>query len=318
MPDLVSIVMPAYNVAPFIHEAVATVRAQTWPEIELVVVDDGSRDGTTEILERLSRDWTEPGRRMIVVRQANRGAAAARNAGLERASGAYIGLFDADDRCDPNLIERLVAALCADPGLDMAFPLYRYIDAEGHVTGVEPPPLRKRLGAVDLMLAMFVHSPLFRAEAVARTGPVDETLSACIDLDYYARMVAGRGRAIAVVPEPMADYRKRAGQITSDWRRMRANWERVLDKMAAAGHGLTRDQERRARARNLIYWATLAYQADDYPATRRLVAESWRLAPGAALGNPLARIRTLAALASLLPRPLHAALRRRTRRPSDW
>ena len=81
---------------------------------------------------------------------------------------------------------------------------------------------------------------------------------------------------------------------------MKTNWERVLDKMAAAGHGLKPDEERRARARNEIYWATLAYQSADYRAARRLVADSWRRDRLWTSRDRLARIRTLAAVASLL------------------
>ncbi len=313
MPDLVSIVMPAHDVAPFVAEAVTSAHAQTWPEIELVAVDDGSTDGTGELLERLARDWTGPGRRMVVHRQANAGAAAARNAGLDRARGDFLCFLDADDRLAPALIERLMATLRADPALALAAPLWRYIDAEGRPTGIVSAPGGLRHDAAGLVVAGPLHSAtgvIVRAAAAGDAGRFDPALSGCIDLDWFVRVVAGRGAAAAIVPEPLADYRKRAGQITADWRRMQANWERVLDRMRADGHGLSPDQARRARARNLIYWATLAYQAGDYAATRRLVAESWRLAPLAALGDPLARIRTLAALASLLPRPLHAALRR--------
>ena len=311
--DLVSVVMPARNVSGFVAEAVASVAAQTWPRIELVAVDDGSTDGTGALLDELAASWTGPDRVMKVYRQVNGGAAAARNAALARVRGTYICFLDADDRLDPGLVARLVETLAANPDLVLAAPLWRYIDGAGRPLRVVSDPAGFRHDARDLVVRGPLHSAtgvVVRADAARETGPFDTSLSGCIDLDWFVRLVAERGPAAAIVPEPLADYRKRAGQITANWRRMERNWLRVLAKMQAAGCGLAPAEARRARARNLIYWATLAYQAGDYSSSRRLVSESWRLDPKGVISDPLARIRTLAAAASLLPASLHHALRR--------
>ncbi len=314
MKQLVTILMPAHDVAGFATEAVASAAAQSWPNLELVAIDDGSGDGTGEILERLAASWTGEGRRMVVHSQPQGGAAAARNAGLERARGDFICFLDADDRLDADLVARLVATFDSDRALVLAAPLWRYVDTQGRPIGVISEPGGLRHDAHSLMVRGPLHSAtgvMVRADAARATGPFDTTLSGCIDLDWFVRLMAGRGTAAAIVPEPLADYRKRSGQITADWARMEANWHRVLDKMSEAGEGLAPDDLRRAEARNLIYWATLAYQGGDYAAARRLVARSWRRDPRAALRDPMARVRTLAAMASLLPRPMHDALRRR-------
>jgi glycosyltransferase involved in cell wall biosynthesis len=314
---LVTIVMPAHDVAAYVDEAVTSALRQSWPRLELICVDDGSRDGTAGRLEALAAQWRGPGREMTVLRQANAGAAAARNAGLARARGEYLCLLDADDRLAPDLVARTVGTLAADPALLLAAPLWRYVDEAGRPIGIVSDPGGLRHDAHGLVVRGPLHSATgvtVRAAAARRTGPFDTSLSGCIDLDWFVRLIAGHGAAAAVVPRPLADYRKRGGQITADWRRMEANWTRLLEKMEAAGHGLSARDLRRARARNLIYWASLAYQAGDYPAARRLTAESWALAPGAAARDPLARIRTLAALASLLPPPLHDRLRDRAGR----
>lgn len=313
MEDLVSVVMPAYDVSTFVEEAVTSLHAQTYSAIELIAVNDGSCDGTGEILDRLAVGWREKGRHMVVVHRKNGGAAAARNTGLTLATGNYVCMLDADDRLSPPAVERIVALLRADPKTLLAAPLWRYVDWAGRPTGVISDPAGLRHDAAGLVVSGPLHSAtavIVRAEAARRAGPFDAGLRACIDLDWFVRTIAGQGAAAAILPEPLADYRKRPGQITSDWRRMQSNWDRVLAKMAAAGHGLTAEQERRARARSQIYWATLAYQAGDYANARRLVAESWRCDPRYALGDGLARVRTLAAIASLLPAPLHDALRR--------
>jgi glycosyltransferase involved in cell wall biosynthesis len=87
----VSVIMAAYNAAAHISEAIASVQAQSWPNWELVVVDDGSSDGTAMILNALADE------RIIVSHQENKGVSAARNAALDRATGAFIALLDADD-----------------------------------------------------------------------------------------------------------------------------------------------------------------------------------------------------------------------------
>jgi glycosyltransferase involved in cell wall biosynthesis len=277
-------------------------------------VNDGSRDATGQVLDRATGQWIGEGRRMVVVHQPHAGAAAARNTGLTRATGSFICFFDADDRLAPKAIERLAAALRANSDMVLAAPLWRYIDEAGVATGIVSDPRGLRHDAAGLVVRGPLHSAtgvLVRADAAREAGAFDTHLRGCIDLDWFVRLVADRGEAAMIVPEVLADYRKRTGQITGDWRRMQTNWERVIQKMAEAGHGLSAEQERRARARNQVYWATLAYQAGEYAAARRLLTESWRSDPRAAWRDPLARLRTLAALASLLPRPLHAALRAR-------
>lgn len=313
MHNLVSVVMPAYDVATFVEEAVSTLHGQTYPAIELIAVNDGSRDRTGEILNLLAKQWTGDGRRMIVVNQDNAGAAAARNAGLAVARGDFVCMLDADDRLTPSVIERLLVLLRDEPEALLAAPLWRYIDQAGRPTGEVSDPSGVRHDAAGLVVSGPLHSAtavMVRAEAARKAGRFDTELRSYIDLDWFVRTITGNGAAAAIVPEPLADYRRRPGQITSDWRRMKANWERVLEKMAESGHGLSPDQERRARARNQIYWATLAYQSGDYANARLLVAQSWRGDARYALGNRLARIRTLAALASLFPTRLHRALRR--------
>ena len=101
---LVSVVIPCFNARPWIEETLASVKAQTHRNLEIIVVDDGSTDGSAEWLD-------EAGRRNViqVIHQENRGAAAARNAGLSRASGEFIQLLDADDilACEEILDRRI-------------------------------------------------------------------------------------------------------------------------------------------------------------------------------------------------------------------
>ncbi|HJN16363.1 MAG TPA: glycosyltransferase family A protein [Armatimonadota bacterium] len=107
---LVSIVIPAYNAADTLPVAVSSALRQTYGSVEVVVVDDGSEDETSTVVERLSPD-------VRLIHQPNAGLPVARNAGWRGASGEFIAFLDADDGCHPLRIERQMATLGGDPGL---------------------------------------------------------------------------------------------------------------------------------------------------------------------------------------------------------
>ncbi|MCD6290041.1 MAG: glycosyltransferase [Anaerolineae bacterium] len=114
----VSIVIPVYNKAPYVREAVESALQQrvSFP-YEVIVVDDGSTDGSAEVLEQLADERPE----LVVIHQENAGVAAARNRGIQLAMGRYICCLDGDDAIDPLFLERTTAALDADPGLGIAY-----------------------------------------------------------------------------------------------------------------------------------------------------------------------------------------------------
>ena len=107
---MVSVVVPMYNAAPYTGAALESILGQTWPALEIIIVDDGSTDDSAAIAARYA------GGRLRLVQQANAGAASARNHGMSLAQGYYIQFFDADDRMTPDKIARQVEALTATPG----------------------------------------------------------------------------------------------------------------------------------------------------------------------------------------------------------
>jgi glycosyltransferase involved in cell wall biosynthesis len=308
----VSIVMPAFNVETFVEEAVASVREQEYAAFELIAIDDGSTDATPGLLDRLAAEWRQGGLQLTVVHQPNRGAAAARNTGLNAASGSWIAFLDADDRWHPRLLARLVAELESNPRLDLVFPQYRYIDVEGNSLGIESRCAKQRFTIRDLLLNNPLHTAsgtLLRQSSASAVGLFDETLQGCIDLDYWVRLAALSEGQIGCVQEVLVDYRRRDGQITSDWRRMESNWSRVFEKAARACAEQVIPIADEARARQSVYWSTIAYVNGDYAAARRLIATAWRLSPRMLAGERHAYVRAAACLASLLPSGMHARLR---------
>jgi glycosyltransferase involved in cell wall biosynthesis len=122
---LVSVILPTYNRATFLAEALASIEAQTYCHWELIIVDDGSTDETSAVLERLVPQCPQPIR---VVRQANAGAYAARNTGLEHASGDAVAFFDSDDVWLPHHLERCAQALMGHPDVDWVFGACRMME----------------------------------------------------------------------------------------------------------------------------------------------------------------------------------------------
>jgi len=110
----VSVIIPAFNGAEFVAAAIESALAQTYADTEVITIDDGSTDETAAVLERF-------GSRIRVIRQPNRGLAAARNAGIALAGGEYVALLDADDTWEPAFLELAVARL-APAGRSWGYP----------------------------------------------------------------------------------------------------------------------------------------------------------------------------------------------------
>lgn len=130
MPSGVTIILPTYNRARFLPEAFASIQAQTYAGWDLVVVDDGSTDSTPEIVERWRRQVPQD---VQYVRQANGGAYAARNTGLDRVRAPLVAFFDSDDVWRPHHLQQCVGALAAVPSVDWVFAACEMVDASGRV-----------------------------------------------------------------------------------------------------------------------------------------------------------------------------------------
>ena len=124
---LVSVMMPAYNAGIFIGQAIESVLTQTYPHWELVIVDDGSTDGTSKVIERYVD------RRIKVISQLNRGEATARNVALEAVQGEYLAFLDADDMWLPDHLEQAVSYLVNHPDADAVYTDGHYCDQDGNL-----------------------------------------------------------------------------------------------------------------------------------------------------------------------------------------
>ncbi|EJN07661.1 glycosyl transferase [Bradyrhizobium sp. YR681] len=163
----VSVVIAAYNAEAYIAEAIESVLGQTVPPDEVIVIDDGSTDGTRGILDRF-------GDRVIVLTQANSGQAVAVNKGLAMARGELIGFCDADDLWTPRKLEMQLALLERDGRVEAAFG-----KVQQFVSPDVPEDHRARLTPdIEIMPGELKQCMLVRRTALDRNGPFDETLPA--------------------------------------------------------------------------------------------------------------------------------------------
>lgn len=199
----ISVIVPTYNYGRFIREAIESVLAQTYPVVEIIVVDDGSTDDTQEIL-------TGFGNRIVTVFQSNAGVSAARNAGMAMARGEYLAFLDSDDLWLPEKIEKQIALFEADPELGLVHCGAERIDAAGttlsvELTGLEGWVARELLAHGEGLVA--VGSSMMVPRRVAEEiGGFDSRLLACEDGDFCYR-VALRYR-FGFVPELLVRYRQ--------------------------------------------------------------------------------------------------------------
>jgi hypothetical protein len=309
----VSVVVPAFNVAGYIEEALASVAGQSVRPLEIIVVDDGSVDGTGPLLDRLEVEKRDVWPPLRVIHQPNAGPSAARNVGLDVARGPLIGFLDADDRWHPQKLERHIALLRAHPEADLTFSWYRSIDDAGRPTGWIGRPshscFRDLLCDEGIMTSLVVA----RRDALERAGRFDEALRAHVDVDLWLRIAMLRPGNLRCVPEVLVDHRRRPGQITADWRRMAESWERVIGKARRCQPGLVAAVERQARARHGLFLAKLAYGAGESRAARSLLHAAWAHHPLAVGKRRQSWAVTAAVLLASLPSAIRSPLFRAIR-----
>lgn len=229
---LVSIVMPCYNAAPHLREAVESVLRQSYANVELIVIDDGSTDDSPAIAAALAT--ANPGR-MTLLRTERAGPYPARNVGIARARGEFLAFLDADDYWRHDFLEKMHAALATT---DAALAYCGWQNVGAAVRSGEPyvPPDYEAEDKVERFLRSAapwpIHAALVRKAVIDRAGGFDTTFATCMDYDLWLRTAAAS--PIVRVPEVLAFYRHHdQGQITSkQWRQAENVW-RVKKKFVA-------------------------------------------------------------------------------------
>jgi glycosyltransferase involved in cell wall biosynthesis len=226
---LVSVVMPAYNVAWCIGRAVDSVLAQDYRARELIVVNDGSTDDTRALLERYRGQLT-------VIDQDNRGMSAARNVAIRKAAGVYVAFLDADDWWLPEKLSRQVELMQGDPGIGFCSTAARVEDEHGQLVNL----WRCRHGSSEMLATLFAENAaiaggcsavLARKNLVDQVGLFDESLRGFEDPDLRIRLAAVSG--YACIDEPLAVILRREKSVSRNLEAMRSAALRSMKKNRA-------------------------------------------------------------------------------------
>jgi len=300
-----SVVIAAHNAARTLPSTVRSVLAQTRQDFEILVVDDGSTDGTGEAL----RGFTDS--RIGYVRQANLGPAAARNAGIERAAGEYVCLLDSDDLWLPEYLEAMAVALDADPAAGLAYTdAWRLNDATRRVLRhttmqLYQPPARPPRERDALLLALLERNFVYTS-ATVRRRVLDEVggfkkFTRSEDAELWLRIAASGARFVNS-GKVLAVYRDRPGSRMHDRAAMLRAGVEIYEHVLAT-YDLT-DEMRSVSERRLQEFSqrlVALKQADADPgetspgAVRRLVHELrwYRLRPPRAVARAFPDLRTI-------------------------
>lgn len=231
----VSVIIPAYNVAPFLGEALESVKNQRFSDYEVIVVDDGSPDDVASVCAPF---LTDP--RFSMVRIENSGLSGARNHGISLARAPLVAMLDGDDRYRPAYLERMVAKLAAHPEASfvtcdaisfgaLANAGERFSD---RYPQDEPITLERLLRREATVFGLCT----IRKEALLAVGGYDQSLRSSEDLDLWLRLLA-TGATGQLVAEPLVDYRRHAASLSNNRARLMQTTAMVYQKAAEALEG---------------------------------------------------------------------------------
>lgn len=283
----VSVVMPAYNVEAFVGGAIESVQSQTFKDFELLIVDDGSTDRTAEIVEAYAR----ADRRIILLRQPNRGLSAARNAALQHSRGAYIAILDSDDVWVPSFLEWQVGILETRADVDIVTGNAWYLGGPSDGRPATPTPDSRPDPDLRHLLAdetaVFIMS-VFRRKVFETIGGFDEEFRSNEDYDFWIRAAAAGFRFVRH-DRPAGYYRRRADSLSSDELRMLTGILRVYEKTRPtlndrpAELSILDAQVRRFETERVAAEARCALERGDRAATKMLILDLHRRRGGALL-----------------------------------
>ncbi|PDT10135.1 MULTISPECIES: glycosyltransferase family 2 protein [unclassified Rhizobium] len=269
---LITVVIPAYNAEKTLLETLQSVSNQSYDKLEILVVDDGSRDGTFA----LAGDYSLIDRRVRILRQANGGVARARNHGIGEARGAYVAPIDADDIWHPEKIERQLQSLRKFPGgHGIAYNWYAAIDENGVIFGHSRPVLHEGNIFEPLLRENFIgngSTPLMPRAEVLRCGGYDAGLrdsgaEGCEDLKLY--LALAESLPFALVPDFLTGYRFTRGNMSSNAHRMLKSHALVMAPMIDRYPHLRRDIET-AKFNTTHWYFNKALANRDYAQLRKL------------------------------------------------
>lgn len=258
-----SVVIPCHNAGATIHETLASVCAQTWPDWEAVVIDDGSTDDSAAVVENLGQRDT----RIRLQRHPNGGVSTARNRGAAAARGQILVFLDADDTLYPHTLSVLDLAFDACPDAIGAIGRVAFLDPDGKASGRHsalPPPTLKPTAVMGENPACTGSNLSIRREAFSVVGGFDANLRHAEDQEWLLRVTAAG--PVLGLPEILVGYRLSPNGAHADLPAMERGWEHMIDTATRSLPKQVLRHRPAAKARHLRMLARRALRNPDQAA----------------------------------------------------
>ncbi len=242
MPYLVSVIIPVYNVEPYIQVCIDSVLKQSYSRFEVIVVDDQSPDDSINRVKEFNDA------RIKVVTQENRGLSGARNTGIRHAKGEILAFLDSDDFWHPEKLERHVQQLVNDPEIGLSFSASELIDELGQRLNRRQEPINKvdfsapRIfcrnpignGSTPVIRRSVLDQIAFQSDGKPWLQYFDESLRQSEDIDCWIRLVLQTDCRFAYLDQGLTYYRLNSGGLSANVEKQFNSWLRVYEKVASA------------------------------------------------------------------------------------
>lgn len=272
----ITVIIPTHNSHGLVIDAIESVLSQTFPDVELIVVDDGSTDNTREIIAAIQ----DP--RLIYIYQPNRERSAARNAGLSAAQGAYIAFLDDDDFFLPEKLELQLQALAEDAAAGVVYSDVLLCDSQGHrleiaatAMGAQGHPTGDIFEALTRKNFLTIGAALVRRTCLPPAIRFDESINAFEDWDFWLRVAQEHG--FTYQASPVACYRMHGAMTSHNRQKMWRGALTVRQKL----HTMARFPSLSPPARQYSYYqlGLLHCLVDDMHSGRRNLIQAFSVTP---------------------------------------
>ncbi|WP_299009810.1 glycosyltransferase family 2 protein [uncultured Shewanella sp.] len=322
MVPKVSVIMPVYNVASFVCEAITSVLNQDFSDFELLIINDCATDNSLSLCQTFTDE-----RLVIINHEVNKGLAAARNTGIRHAKGEYLAFLDSDDAWHSHKLHAHVAHLDKQPHIGISFSRSAFMDFEGNRLNIYQMPKLTHIDAAHLLCRNPVgngSAPVIRKQTfdeVAFKSEVhspeqwcyfDESFRQSEDIECWLRIIATTQWQIEGLASPLTYYRLNNQGLSSNFDKQLASWEKMIKKARQYAPNLLKNAEDQARAYQLRYLARQAIRCHDGKTAVQFINRALTLSPAIMkneAGRTLATF-TAAYLLYLIPLSLYKPIER--------
>jgi glycosyltransferase involved in cell wall biosynthesis len=238
---LVSVIVPSYNYLRYIGQSLESVINQDYPNVEIIVVDDGSTDGSPEYLESL-------GAPIRVFHQKNQGVSVARNHGIFESKGEFIAFLDADDFWDSSKISKQMN-LVLSTGVDLVYSSVNLVSPDGNkILGAMQPRFKGKCGVYfrrypsRAVITLGTSNALFRKKLIIKSGIFDPMLSISADWDFFRRVCDYA--IVDFIEEPLTFYRQHHENMSNYSKSFASDTLRCVKKMVIDDYSHSSKMER--------------------------------------------------------------------------